>query len=217
MSCLRSRPPRFVAGQFGAQRRRWAVLAALVAASASLVLGPVTAFADAQEISLDSVFALLAQRPHGHVLYSEEVQSALLKRPLHSSGELFFDAPDRLEKKTLQPVAQDLIVEGEVLTMVRGKHRASMQLSDYPQLRPLLTGMRATLAGDRSTLEKNFQLAMTASGSAWTLSLQPLASETAPVYKRIEIRGVDGNVQGVTLERANGERTIMSLTEPAGS
>jgi outer membrane lipoprotein-sorting protein len=151
------------------------------------------------------------------VLYSEEVQSALLKRPLHSSGELFFDAPDRLEKKTLQPVAQDLIVEGDTLTVVRGKHRTSMQLSDYPQLRPLLTGMRATLAGDRLTLENNFQLAMTASGSAWTLSLQPLASETAPVYKRIEIRGIDGSVQGVTLERVNGERTTMSLTEPAGS
>jgi outer membrane lipoprotein-sorting protein len=190
---------------------------ALAVAAAGLMLAGATAFAEAPDISLDSVFSLLAQRPHGHVLYSEEVQSALLKRPLHSSGELFFDAPDRLEKKTLQPAAQDLIVEGEVLTMVRGKHHMSMQLSDYPQLRPLLTGLRATLAGDRSTLEKNFQLAMTASGPTWTLSLRPLASETAPVYERIEIRGTEGNVQGVTLERANGERTTMSLTEPAGS
>jgi outer membrane lipoprotein-sorting protein len=204
-------------GPFGAQPRRRAWFAVLVAASTGLLLGCVTAFADTQDVPLDSIFALLAQRRHGHVLYSEEVQSALLKRPLHSSGELFFDAPDRLEKKTLQPAAQDLIVEGEVLTVVRGRHRTSMQLSDYPQLRPLLTGLRATLAGDRQTLEKNFQLTMSANGSGWTLSLQPLASETAPVYKRIEIRGTDGNVQGVTLERVNGERTTMSLTEPAGS
>src|SRR5436305_3107153 len=53
--------------------------------------------------------------------------------PLHTSGELFFDAPDRLEKKTLQPAAQDLIVEGDELTMVRGSHRRSMRVSDYPQ------------------------------------------------------------------------------------
>jgi outer membrane lipoprotein carrier protein LolA len=217
MSCPRQRLPSLVAGPCAAPARRRTALAALVAAAASLWLAGVTAFADAQEISLESILALLAQRRHGHALYTEEVQSALLKHPLHSSGELFFDAPDRLEKKALQPVAQDLIVEGDVLTVVRGKHRASMQLGDYPQLRPLLTGLRATLAGDRSTLEKNFQLDMAASGSAWTLTLQPLASETAPVYRRIEIRGIDGNVQGVTLERVNGQRTIMSLTEPAGS
>jgi len=214
MSCPRQTPPRRVAQPGGAPPHRPTAL--VVAAVTSLWLAGATAFAVAQEISLDSILARLAERPHGHALYTEEVQSALLKHPLHSSGELFFDAPDRLEKKALQPVAQDLIVEGDVLTVVRGKHRASMQLGDYPQLRPLLTGLRATLAGDRSTLEKNFQVAMATSGSAWTLTLQPLSTETAPVYRHIEIRGTEGHVQGVTLERVNGERTIMSLTEPAG-
>ena len=67
------------------------------------------------------------------------------------------------------------------------------------------------------TLEKNFQVGFAASGSSWTLTLQPLAAETAPIYKHIEIRGTDGDVQIVTLERVNGERTIMTLTEPTGS
>ena len=51
------------------------------------------------------------------------------------------------EKKTLQPVAQDLIVEGDLVTMVRGRHRASMQLSDYPQLSPLLDWYARDLGG----------------------------------------------------------------------
>ncbi len=186
----------------------------VMALAPGLVFAGMAAFADTQDSSLDAILALLAQHPHGHALYSEEVRSALLQRPLHSSGELFFDAPDRLEKKTLQPVAQDLIVEGEVLTMVRGKHRRSMQLGDYPQLTPLLVGMRATLAGDRATLEKNFQLSFAPSGAGWVLHLQPLASAGAPLYKHIEIRGTEGKVQGVTLERADGERTLMSLSEP---
>jgi outer membrane lipoprotein-sorting protein len=197
----------------GFRRRRAASAIALAIALSQLLLGA-TALAAAPDATLDSVLALLAQRQHGHALYTEQVDSPLLKRPLHTSGELFFDAPDRLEKKTLLPAPQDLIVEGNLLTMVRGKHRASMQLSDYPQLSPLLNGIRATLAGDRVTLEKEFQLALTATGSAWSLNLQPLASEAKPLYQHIEIRGVDGSVKGVTLERASGERTNMALSEP---
>jgi len=33
-------------------------------------------------------------------------QLAMLERPLQSSGELLYDAPDRLEKRTLKPKAQ---------------------------------------------------------------------------------------------------------------
>ena len=216
MSCPLPRLPRSTDRWLRSSSRRASARAALALAGAGLWLA-MAAFADTPDLSLESVLGLLAQRTHGHALYSEQVESSLLKRPLHSSGELFFDAPDRLEKKTLQPAAQDLIVEGEVLTIVRGRHRNSMQLSDYPQLRPLLTGMRATLAGDRASLEKNFQVALAANGPVWTLTLRPLASETEAIYKQIEIRGTDGNVQGVTLERVNGERTIMSLTEATGS
>jgi hypothetical protein len=115
----------------------------------------------------------------------------------------------------LEPTAEDLLVEGDVVTIVRGTHRTSMRLSNYPQLSPLLNGIRATLAGDRSALEKNFQLAAKADGSSWALTLQPLPSESNPPYKRIQISGFDGTVQSVVLERATGERTTMILSEPA--
>lgn len=205
--------PEVALAHFAALCRRLAKAAGIGALALGSLLVGIAASAATPEPTLDSVLALLAQRRHGHALYTEQIDSPLLKRPLHTSGELFFDAPDRLEKKTLLPVPQDLIVEGDLLTIVRGKHRASMQLSDYPQLRPLLNGVRATLAGDRATLEKEFQLALTATGSTWSLELQPLVSEVKPLYKHIEIRGVDGNVQAVTLERVSGERTAMTLSE----
>ncbi len=200
--------------------KRWlgvAARATLVGAGMSLMFLGMIAFADTPDVTLDSVLGLLAQRRHGHTLYTEQIDSALLKRPLHASGELFFDAPDRLEKKTLLPKPQDLIVEGDQVTIIRGTHRTSMQLSDYPQLSPLLNAIRATLAGDRPTLEKDFQVALSSSGSVWSINLKPLASEAKPVYERIEIRGVDGKVARLTLERVTGERTTMTLSEPTGS
>lgn len=216
MSSPLKKPPRGVLHRTKERGGRAAARATVAAVTTCLMFAGIIAFADTPDATLDSVLGLLAQRRHGHALYTEQVDSALLRRPLHTSGELFFDAPDRLEKKTLLPAPQDLIIEGDLLTVIRGAHRRSMQLSDYPQLSPLLNGLRATLAGDRSALQKDFQVALTSSGSAWSLNLRPLASEAKPVYERIEIRGVDRNVQGVTLERATGERTTMTLSEPTG-
>jgi outer membrane lipoprotein-sorting protein len=200
-----------------APAHRVAGCAVLILALASMALSGRGACADVSGVDLDSILASLAKRQHGHVLYSEQIESALLKRPLHTSGELFFDAPDRLEKRTLQPRADDLLVEGDVVTIVRGTHRTAMRLADYPQLSPLLNAIRATLAGDRPTLEKNFQITASADGPGWSLTLEPLPSETKPVYKRIQIRGGDGAVRSVMLERVTGERTTMTLSEPAES
>jgi outer membrane lipoprotein-sorting protein len=211
------KPVSFIPRLDGTSRRGLTARAALLLALTGLLLAGTTAFSGSPDAALDAVLASLAKHRHGHVLYSEQIESALFKHPLYTSGELFFDAPDRLEKRTSQPAPEDLLVEGDVVTIVRGTHRTSMRLSDHPQLSPLLNGIRATLAGDRSALEKYFQLAFTADESQWELVLQPLSSESKPVYKRVVIRGIDGTVRSVTLERATGERTTMALSEPADS
>ena len=51
---------------------------------------------------LDKLMGLLAQRQHGHVTFVEEHFLAVLDRPVESSGELLYDAPDHLEKRTLK-------------------------------------------------------------------------------------------------------------------
>src|ERR1700693_869670 len=71
----------------------------------------VAANAGAADDNLDRVMALLAQRTHGHVSFVEEDHLALLERPVRSSGELFYDRPDRLEKRTLAPRPRSLILE----------------------------------------------------------------------------------------------------------
>ena len=205
----------FEALAFGMPRLGSIIRALYLLALGFLSLASTVAVADSPAAGLDSVLVSLAERRHRHAIYSERIESALFKRPLVTSGELYFDAPDRLEKKTLLPAPQDLLVEGDVVTIVRGTHRTSMRLSNYPQLSPLLDGIRATLAGDRAELEKLFQLTFTSDEVGWALILQPLASESKPLYKRIQIRGVDGAVQSVALERATGERTTMALSEAA--
>jgi hypothetical protein len=160
---------------------------------------------------LDVILAALAQHPHGEVKFSEETRSQLLTHALHSEGVLRFDAPDRLEKQTLAPVPEDLIVEGDVVTIIRGHHRSSIRLSQYPKLSPLLEGIRATLSGNRAALEQRFQVSLAPAAGDWELRLAPLAGANDAGFARIVLRGHDDALENVTLEQGNGDRTSIAL------
>jgi outer membrane lipoprotein carrier protein LolA len=180
------------------------------------LMSPVGA-AQAAGDSLDTILAALAQHPHGEVKFSEETRSLLLDQPVRSEGTLRFDAPDRLEKQTLAPAAEDLIVEGDVVTIIRGHHRSSIRLSQNPKLSPLLEGIRATLSGNRAALEQRFQVTVTSAADQWQLLLAPLAGALDAGFTRIVLRGREDALENVTLEQRNGDRTIIALAPvPAG-
>jgi hypothetical protein len=160
---------------------------------------------------LDAILAALAQHPHGEVKFSEETRSQLLARPVHSEGVLRFDAPDRLEKQTLAPSAEDLIVEGDVVTIIRGPHRSSIRLNQYPKLSPLLEGIRATLSGNRTALEQRFQVTVAGATGGWELQLTPLAGTVDAEFTRIVLQGRDDVLEHVMLEQRNGDRTNIAL------
>ena len=72
---------------------------------------------------LDAVMSLLAMRRHGRVEFVEQQFLAVLDHPVESSGELRYDAPDRLEKRTLKPRAETLVLTGGILTLERGHNK----------------------------------------------------------------------------------------------
>ena len=97
--------------------RRFAALIALGICCAAGNMPLRAAPADSRD--LDQVMAMLAMRQHGRVEFVEQHFISVLSRPIESSGELRYDAPDRLEKRTLKPRAETLVLQGEVLTVER--------------------------------------------------------------------------------------------------
>jgi hypothetical protein len=187
---------------------RHTLLARVLAFIAALTASVAVASSDE---SLALLLSAFAQHPHARARFAEQTYSRVLKHPLHATGELYFDAPDRLEKKTLTPAPVDLLVEGENVTVTRGTHRHSFLIGDYPPLRPLLEGLRATLAGDLAGLTARFSVIAEQKGEDWLLTLQPLPSDIQPLYQRIQIRGREGRVRSVQIERENGERSLMTI------
>lgn len=161
--------------------------------------------------ALDQLMAQLRQRQHGHVAFTELYISSVLDRPLTSSGELFYDAPDRLEKRTTLPKPERMVLEKGQLTFERRHKQYHMALADVPQAAPFIEGIRATLAGDRSALERVFRISFDNSPDQWTLRLTPLDSHVAADVAVVKIDGSSDVIKTVTVQMVNGDRSITTL------
>jgi Outer membrane lipoprotein carrier protein LolA-like len=190
------------------RRRGYAALAVLLL-PALLVAGARAATSDAE---LDRVMQQLAQRQHGHATFIELTYSSLLRDPVQSTGELWFDASGHLEKKVLTPKAEDLRLDGDQMQLIRGGRQRSASLQQFPQFAPLLDGLRQTLAGDRAALQRSFDLSLDEQSGGWTLTLRPLQPQLAHWIDLIRISGQDGTMREVLTQRHNGDHSIMKLT-----
>jgi hypothetical protein len=165
---------------------------------------------------LDEVMGLLATRQHGRVEFVDQQFLHILDHPIESSGELRYDAPDRLEKRTLKPHAETLVLAGGVLTIERARGRRVVDLRAYPQIQPFVESIRATLAGDRSSLERLFHLEFAGSLGRWTLTLVPLDSNVKRAVAQVRIDGMRDQLLKVEIRQPDGDRSLMTL-RPAAS
>ena len=191
----------------GAARRPARCLAVLLGAIAlALSSLPASAAWDLQQL-MDA----LARNKAGRASFVETKYIAMLDQPLESSGELLYTAPDRLEKRTLTPAAESMLVNGDELLIERGRQKLRLQLQSYPELAALIESMRGTLAGDRKALERNFRLSLAGPAEHWTLQLLPLDERMLALVRRIQMTGVQEQLTGVEITQADGDRSIMRI------
>jgi len=162
---------------------------------------------------LDELMHLLAARRHGRVEFVEQHFLKVLKRPVESFGELFYDAPDRLEKRTLEPRRESLLLEGDVLTVQRGSRRHELDLKAYPEVLPFVESLRATLAGDLGALERVFTVEYAGDLTHWMLSLAPRDSQAARTIAQVRIEGTRDDLLRIEILETDGDRSLMTLRD----
>jgi outer membrane lipoprotein-sorting protein len=160
---------------------------------------------------LAALMALLGSQEAGRAHFVEHKHLAILDRPVESSGELRFRAPDRLEKLTLAPRPESLVLEGDTLTVVRDARRHVLKLSDYPQVAAFIDSIRGTLAGDRAALERVYALELAGSAEGWTLTLLPRDARMAESVVRITIDGARAQLREIEILQADGDRSVMEI------
>ncbi len=182
---------------------------------AGVCLGLAAAAAGAADWGLAPLFAQLAKDRPGRATFHERKFMALLDRPLESTGELAFTPPDTMEKRTLTPRAEVVRVDRERVTLERGGRKQSLELRANPAVAVLVDGVRATLAGDLDALTRAYSAGLDGTPERWRLVLRPLDSEAARLVERIEISGSGARVNKVEILQADGDRSVMSITQAA--
>ena len=153
----------------------------------------------------------LAQTRSGHASFVEKKSIAMLDKPVESSGELFFTAPAHLEKRTLKPKPETMILDNGTLVIERGRQKHTLQMQDYPELEVFIDSIRSTLAGDREALERNYQLSLDGKSQNWTLQLIPADKKLQAVVQRIRITGSRNLVSRIEIIQADGDSSVMSI------
>ena len=191
--------------------RLTSALAALATGLVLALLSP-AAFAawDLQQL-MDS----LAQNKSSHAAFVEKKYIAMLDKPVESSGELFYTAPDGLEKRTLKPKPESMLIHGDELLIERGQKKHRLQLQAYPELAAFIDSIRGTLAGDRKALERNYRLSLEGNTERWTLQLLPLNEKMLAVIRRISIAGVRDQVRSIEITQADGDSSVMTIEKLA--
>jgi hypothetical protein len=175
----------------------------------ALMLAPV--IGRAAEWDIDQLMRGLAQIRSDHSSFVEKKFIAMLDKPVESSGELFYAAPDHLEKRTIKPKAESMILDHGTLVIERGRQIHRLQSQDYPELAAFIDSIGGTLAGDRKALERNYRLSLEGTVEHWTLQLLPLDEKIQAVVKRIRIAGARDAVRSIEITQADGDSSLMLI------
>ena len=189
--------------------------AALRARLLSLLL--LLAAPDAAAWGIEQLMQDLARVKTAHAKFVERKYLAILTAPLESSGTLTYIAPHRLEKRTLAPRPESLVLERDQLILESGepKRRRSIRLEDYPVVGAFVESIRSTLAGDLDLLNRLYKIALEGDERKWRLVLKPADPKMQEVISEIRISGSRNRIGAIEFLEAGGDRSVMTITRDA--
>ena len=153
----------------------------------------------------------LARNKGGRAKFVEKKFLAVLDKPLVATGEMTYTAPDRLEKRTLTPKPETMLLEKDSLTLEREKQKLTINLASQPEALAFIDSIRGTLSGNRAALERNYGLHLAGTADKWTLTLLPSDQKIASLVQRITVSGNRGQVRQIEYLQADGDRSLLAI------
>lgn len=164
---------------------------------------------------LSQLMQSLAQVKSSQAKFVERKFLSVLNRPLESSGTLSFQAPGHLEKHTLAPRIESLVLDQGVLTIDnRARNiKRTLVLQEYPAVWAFVESIRSTLAGDLPTLSRFYEIKLEGSAAKWRMQLLPTERRTREMVREIVIAGRGDHVISIEMRESNGDHSRMMVIE----
>jgi outer membrane lipoprotein-sorting protein len=166
---------------------------------------------------IEQLMQRLAQVKTVKATFVERKDLRILNAPLEFSGTLFYSAPGHLEKHTLLPKPQSLILDEDRLTIEdqAKKQRRNLMLQDYPVIWAFVESIRSTLAGDLQALSRFYRVELEGGENQWRLVLKPSEPKMHSLVSEIRISGARSRIRTIDVMEAGGDRSVMTITEDA--
>lgn len=165
----------------------------------------------AAEWTVTDLMSALAARGSADATFTERRYVPVLDAPVQSSGTLRFITPDRIEKHTLQPRAESLVLAGDELTLRQGPKSRTLALADLPDSGLAISGLRWAMAGDLVALRRGWTVTLHGDRRLWTLGLAPVSPAVAQFIESVLIEGRNDQIDRIEIRQADGVRSVMQV------
>ncbi len=167
---------------------------------------------------------LLASSPGVSAQFTEQKQIALLRAPLRSSGQLFYDPALGLVRKTDKPSPSTMYLSRQQLVIVDAKGRRDVDLKNHPSALALVHSFLNVLRGDEQILQRDFDIRFDQNESSdasakgerprhdWSLTLEPKAAQLKRLVRQVVFFGLGEQLTEMRVAETNGDRTTMQLS-----
>ena len=171
-----------------------------------------TLSATAAALDAEALIKRLTKPAPATVAFREVRFSSLVNEPLIVAGELGYEGPTSLDRRVTDPYHETVAIRGESVRVEReGEPTRSFGLNRAPELRGLLSGFTALLAGDAAALEHSFDVTANGTDDAWTLELKPIDARARRRLQQIVVNGHADVPQCFTMLTANGGASVLLL------
>jgi len=150
---------------------------------------------------------------HASAHFTERKYAAILTQPIESTGTLSYTAPGSLEKRTVTPKPESIVLRDDRLSGTQADGEPfDVRLSDHPEIGALVEGVRSTMAGDQTTLGRYYTIALEGDRDDWHLSLTPLDRAVRDRVDAIRIDGSGTQLRHIQVHEHDGDRSEMIVT-----
>lgn len=179
------------------------------------------AIADEDVWDVSKLMHQVSSIAHAKLVFRETRNSAFLVTDLVTEGNIEYRRPDYIEKNTVSPIVEKVVIDGNYLSIERAAHNKkgdnTVQVQKYPvQSHPVLAvavaSLRAMLDGNMVRIQEDFEIKLDGSRADWQLDLTPTNPEILKYFDRIALYGSDARIQKVVSIQADGDQSMLELT-----
>jgi len=146
--------------------------------------------------------------------FSEEKHIALLARPLRSTGTIHFERERGIARATITPRPQQVVLTRTSLRIRKDGRTEDIPLDKSKDLKAFALVFPTLLRGERSELERSFEIGLYGSeGAWWALAFTPKTDSLRALVRRVVVFGRKAEIVSLQVAEASGDTTDTRLTE----